>query len=187
MSAPRPSDAAFVKRLTRYIKGRPVSEAFFEWQERTDDEHHIILFTDSDWATDTRARKSRSGGVLMIGRHTVAHWGKQQDRIALSTAEAELKSSCKGIAELIGLKNIWKFLTGRAPTLEHRIDASATEKFVQRQGNGTMKHLDIRELWVQEANLEYKIATVKIPRSENQQTFYAAHREAATSTTCSTI
>ena len=103
----------------------------------------------------------------MLGPHCVAHWGKQQDKIALSTAEAELKSSCKAMVEMLGVQNIQAFLTGRTWKLEHVIDASATEKIIHRQGAGPLKHLDVRSLWIQEARMDHKVRLIRVPRSEN--------------------
>ena len=103
----------------------------------------------------------------MLGPHCVHHWGKQQDRIALSSGEAELKATCKGVSELLGMAQIMNFFTRQSQALEHRMDASATERMVLRQGSGQLKHLDIRELWVQAAVVEHGIKVVKIPRTEN--------------------
>ena len=103
----------------------------------------------------------------MLGAHCVQHWGKQQDRVALSSGEAELKSSCKGLVELLGMNQIQLFLTGHSSALEHRIDASAAERMLLRQGAGTQKHLEVRQLWTQQAVIDYNIKVLHIPRIEN--------------------
>ena len=38
---------------------------------------------------------------------------------------------------------------------------------VLREGSGTIKHLEIKELWVQEAIRDHKILVNKIPREQN--------------------
>ena len=95
------------------------------------------------------------------------HWCRLQDRIALSSAEAELKASCKGLAEALGLREAVEFLTGRPCTLRHFTDASAGHSVLKRQGAGTMKHLSVRELWCQEVMLRERTDTVKISRNIN--------------------
>ena len=70
---------------------------------------------------------------------TIAHWCRQQDKIALSSAEAELKSSCKGVAEALGLRELTVFLfqgeIGENDCiLEHRMDASAAVGIMRRKG-----------------------------------------------------
>ena len=126
-----------------------------------------MLQTDSDWATCPRTRKSRSGGAIWHGAHCVAFWCRTQDRIARSSGEAELKSSCCGIAELLGMRNLCQFLTGNPCTLTHQLDASAAKSMMLRQGCGNLKHLDLRSLWVQETVLLEHICVQKIPRTSN--------------------
>ena len=98
-------------------------------------------------------------------------WCKQQDRIAVSSAEAELKAACKGVSELLLLSNIAKHLTGREITLTHSLDASACRGVMFREGAGPIKHLDIRQLWVQEIVRERTIEVIKIPRKQNHAYF----------------
>ena len=127
----------------------------------------LTLQTDSDWATCARTRKSRSGGAIWHGAHCVAFWCRTQDRIARSSAEAELKSSCCGLAELLGMRNLCQFLSGRQCTLTHQLDATAAKSMMLRQGCGNLKHLDLRSLWVQEVILLDNITVQKISRASN--------------------
>ena len=90
-----------------------------------------------------------------------------QDTIALSSAEAELKSSCKGLSEALGLTAHVGFLTNRDCKLEHLTDASACLGILQRSGCGRVKHLTVRQLWCQEVFKRPNASTRKIPRSEN--------------------
>ena len=106
----------------------------------------------------------------MNGSHVLLFWCKLQDRIATSSGVAELKSSCKGISELILMRNVATFM-GPAPSLVHCTDANANKGILLRQGAGPVKHLDIRQLWVQEAIQDYQIQVVKIPRENNPSDF----------------
>ena len=127
--------------------------------------------TDSDWATCHRTRRSKSGGVLLNGDHVVHFWCKMQDRVALSSAEAELKAVCKGYAELLHLNNIVTFLRGRSPCLVSNTDATACRGIMLRQGSGPVKHLSIRQLWVQEVVADYQIEVCKLRRDDNLADF----------------
>ena len=108
----------------------------------------------------------------MCGSHLIQFWCKQQDRIAVSSAEAELKAACKGVSELLLLNNIASHVTGRQQILSHSLDASACRGIMFREGAGPIKHLDIRQLWAQEL---IKEGNIEIPRSENSADF-SAHR-----------
>ena len=101
------------------------------------------------------------------GAHTVMHWTKTQDRVAKSSGEAELKSACKGVTELIGLCTTMAFLTKDPVQLEFCIDANATVGMLKREGAGALKHLQVRTLWVQEAATDWNIRIRKVPRAIN--------------------
>ena len=164
MAAPREGDEAVLKNIVRYLRGVPSSGIRFRWQGPVT---ILTVKTDSEWATCSLTRKSKSGGALFWGTHCIGHWCKTQDRIARSSGEAELKAVCKGMAELLGLSFVMEFMLGEIPVMEHWVDANATIGMVHREGSGQLKHLHVRTLWVQEAVREYKIAVKKIPRTSN--------------------
>ena len=94
-------------------------------------------------------------------------WCKLQDRVAPSSAIAELKSACKGYAELLLLKHVRDFMEDTPTSLQsHAIDASAAKGIILRQGAGPVKYLSVRQLWIQEAVKDYGIQVYKIDRTE---------------------
>ena len=103
----------------------------------------------------------------MRGVHSIHWWCKTQDRIARSSAEAELKSTCKGLGEVIGLKQVVDFFSGVKFAITLTIDAQATFGLLLRQGAGALTHLDIRTLWIQEALKEWSVGVYKVPRKHN--------------------
>merc|ERR1711965_613370 len=56
-------------------------------------------------------------------------------------------------------------------TLENAIhlgtDSSAAKSFVSRRGLGKMRHIDIRDLWLQKEVLEGKVLVSKVVGTEN--------------------
>eukprot|EP00973_Karenia_brevis_P042677 5906052-Karenia_brevis.AAC.1 len=76
-----------IKRLARYLKGRPRMVIKYKWQGR---EEEMDGYSDSDWAGCRVTGKSTSGGALMMGEHLIKAWARTQQSIALSSAEAEL-------------------------------------------------------------------------------------------------
>ena len=56
----------------------------------------------------------------------------------------------KGISEICGFTNLAEEL-GFDFGIRHLLDASATKGILMRTGAGKIKHLTVRQLWVQEA------------------------------------
>ena len=122
--------------------------------------------SDSDWAGCRRTRRSTSGGVILHGRHLVHHWSRTQAGVALSSAEAELNSMLKCGQELLCLKQFLREMQIHKH-LSIRGDSSAALGIVQRKGCGKVKHLAVKQLWLQEKVAEKEVTVIKIPRKEN--------------------
>ena len=158
-----------MKRMARYLKSHPQCRLQYQWQSMPSG---LSLLTDSDWATCPRTRRSKSGGVIYHGSHPLVWWCKLQDRVVPSSAIAELKSACKGYAELLLLKHVRDFVENTSTSLQsHAIDASAAKGIILRQGAGPVKYLSVRQLWIQEAVKDYGIQVYKIDREENTADF----------------
>ena len=73
-----------------------------------------------------------------------------------------------GVSELLGMRSFRNFLApGVETNLVHELDAEAAQGILHRQGAGALKHLDIRQLWVQECVLEENIELRHVPRALN--------------------
>ena len=68
MSRPRWSDMRRLKKIGKYLIGKPRLVARFDWQEWPD---RVTTFTDSDWAGCGKTAKSTSGGAVCIGEHVI--------------------------------------------------------------------------------------------------------------------
>ena len=124
--------------------------------------------TDSDWAGEVNSRRSTSGGFILLGNNLIQHWSNLQSTIALSSGEAELNSSVKGVSEGIGIYELWREWHGLTEIgIKLNIDSSAAKGTLSRRGSGRIKHLTTKQLWVQEAIRNYSIEIVKINRSIN--------------------
>ncbi len=163
MSNPMEGDDQVIKRIIRYLKGKPRVAIRYRFQ---DESEKITVFTDSDWAGDETTRKSTSGGVVCRGSHTISWWCKLQSNIALSSCEAELNAALKGAVEGLNVQRLAATL-GDQLTLELKTDASAARGVILRQGVGKVIHLQVKQLWLQENVAAGELTIVKIPRVEN--------------------
>ena len=85
----------------------------------------------------------------MYGSCLVAHWSRTQVSVALSSAEAELNAAVKAACEAIGMKQLCGHL-GMPVTIKMFGDSSAMKGTLSRKGSGKVKHLETRQLWLQE-------------------------------------
>ena len=135
-----------LKRLGRYLLGRPRVELVYKWQKYT---NHLNCFVDSDFAGCKRTRKSTNGGALVHGSHCLKTWSSNQAVIALSSGEAEFYAMVKGASELLGMLSLAQDL--RVPLKGHlHSDSSAAIGISSRRGLGKVKHMHTQYLWIQE-------------------------------------
>ena len=130
----------------RYLKKYPVMAALVPWGV-SEDECDLVAWTDSDWAGDVNARRLTSGGLITYRGTVLMHWSKMQANVALSSAEAELNATVKGLSELIGLNNLISDTMHVKPTMTLCTDASACRGMILRHWTGKVKHLSVKQLW----------------------------------------
>ena len=134
-----------LKRIGRYLVGRPRAVWKYNWQTP----HDITAYSDSDFAGCRRTSRSTSGGIVMRGFHHLKSWSSTQKKITLSSGEAELAACVKTSAEAIGMTQLTAGL-GRELEAEIYVDSSAALSVVSRKGNGKLRHIRVGQLWVQQ-------------------------------------
>ena len=97
----------------------------------------------------------------------MSHWSKRQSNVALSSAEAELNATVKGLSELIGLYHLIEETQKVTVSLILRTDASACKGMLLRHGTGKVKHLSVKQLWAQECVRAYNVTIQRVPREQN--------------------
>ena len=155
-----------MKRIARYLLSRDSVVWRFKWQDEPRFSH---LATDSDWGGSASDRKSTSGGVWMLGDHCIKTWCATQGAFALSSAEAEFYGMIEGVTRAKGLLSLALELGfGELSNVVHLgTDSSAAKSFVSRRGLGKMRHIEIRDLWLQKEVRDGKVEVSKIPGEQN--------------------
>ena len=165
MANPDEDDMGKLKKVVRYLKGRPRYRTLFEYQEKPD---NINVWTDTDFGGCKRSRKSTSGGVIMHGKHTIKTWSTNQAVIALSSGEAEYYGMVKGASVAMGVnalcEDLGRYLSGK---IKVQTDASAAIGIACRIGTGKIRHIEINQLWLQEKVAQGRIEIVKIGTLDN--------------------
>jgi hypothetical protein len=73
-------------------------------KENNYDTYGLNAYSDADWASDAKTRKSTSGGVIFLGSSLVYWSSKQQSNISLSSCESEFIAASELGRELIFLR-----------------------------------------------------------------------------------
>ena len=145
MAVPRRGDWELLRRMGRYLLGKPRATIFYQWQAMPTE---LTAFSDTDWAGCKSTRRSTSGGMVMHGAHLVRSWSRMQNLVALSSAEAELYGTVRASSELLGVRSLARDL-GNWPGARLYADASAALGIIHRQGLGKLRHIDTNSLWLQ--------------------------------------
>ena len=86
--------------------------------------------------------------------------------MALSSAQTELYAAGKTASEGLEIHSVAKDL-GISCGLNLHLDASATMCLVNRRGVGKAKHVDMQNLWIQEASKSGRFTTRKVGTNVN--------------------
>ena len=105
----------------------------------------------------------------MMGGHAIKTWSATQHAYALSSAEAELYGMIEGVTRARGLVNLASELgfSRLSNVIKMGTDSSAAKSFICRRGVGRMRHLAIRDLWLQKEVREGNVEVSKIPGTRN--------------------
>jgi hypothetical protein len=105
----------------------------------------------------------------MIGDHCIKAWAAAQGAYALSSAEAELYGMVEAATRAKGLLSLARELGfgDLSNTIHLGTDSSAAKSFVSRRGLGKMRHLEIRDLWLQKEVRDGLVEVSKIPGDQN--------------------
>lgn len=150
-----------MRKVLRYLAG--TMELVLELS--CGDSDDLVAISDSSWAS-TADRKSTSGCVLMFGSFIISAWSKTQSVIALSSAEAELIALAAAGTYGKFVQSLLQEL-GEVKTLTLATDSTAAIGVVRRRGPGRIRHLDIRELWIQNELRQGSISIMHIPGISN--------------------
>ena len=153
-----------LKRVARYLVGRPRAVLKYGWQGR---EEEVLAYTDADWAGCKSTGRSTSGGALMIGSHFLKGWCRNQASVTLSSAESELVAMCKTSAEALGILAMMKDLGEEAMYATVYADSSAALAIASRKGSGKLRHINVGLLWLQEKESQEELVFAKVVGADN--------------------
>eukprot|EP00435_Cladocopium_sp_Y103_P036481 s3436_g9.t1 len=160
-----PHETAFndLKRLVRYLRGRP-RLVYEYWPQRY--QRELTTYCDSDHAGCLITRRSTTGLITMWGAHNIKHSSNIQSTISLSSGESEYYAIVKAAAVSLSIQALmadW----GLTVSLKIKSDSSAARGTSQRQGLGSTRHIETRYLWVQEKVQRKAFTLEKVSTNSN--------------------
>ena len=133
-----------VKRVIRYV----IHTKELGLMYGGDELNPPVVYVDADWAGDKTTRKSMSGFMATSNGTAVAWCARQQEVVALSSAESEYISMCNGARETVWLRRL---VAGMQvvphvanPTLMHVDNQAAIALAHNTAVNRRNKHIDVR-------------------------------------------
>ena len=164
MSKPNKNSWEMLKRIGRYLKGKPR----LVWNFGCKVEQECIdSTTDANWAGCKRSRKSTSGGTISLGGHLLKSYSKTQAAIAKSSGESELYGVIRISTESLGISTLLEDFGMVGIKCRVGMDANAAIGIVQRSGLNKLRHVELDILWIQEQQSRRLLPLKKIPGPQN--------------------
>nr|GEX98135.1 uncharacterized mitochondrial protein AtMg00810-like [Tanacetum cinerariifolium] len=98
---PKVSHLNAVKRIFRYLKGKPYMGLWYP----KDSPFDLVAYSDSDYAGASLDRKSTTGGCQFLGCRLISWQCKKQIVVATSSIEAEYVAAASGCAQVLLMQN----------------------------------------------------------------------------------
>ena len=155
-----------VKRVIRYVihtKDRGLIFGGTELQPP-------VVYVDADWAGDRETRRSMCGFVAMMSGTAVAWCARQQEVVAMSSAESEYISMCNGAKETAWIRRLFIGLQVlpeiEAPTFMYVDNQAAIALAHNAAVNRRNKHIDVRYHYIRQVVQDGTITIEYCPTDE---------------------
>ena len=105
----------------------------------------------------------------MLGARCLKTWSSTQGAVALNSAEAEFYAMIEATLRTKGLRSL-ALEMGFNPKMDIInlwTDSTAATSFVSRRGLGKMRHVEIRDVWLQREIGEGRVWVFKVKGDEN--------------------
>ena len=164
LQKPTRFDELALKRVLKYV----IMTRDYSMHPEMDDlkkPEQLEIMVDASWAS-AADRKSTSGGIVRLQGFVLGWWSRTQQVVAQSTYEAELLAmnlgACEGryIQQLLGEMNIETKIILMS-------DSQSACRTTVKRGPGRMRHLDIKELWLQGEVRDGHIEVKHVPGETN--------------------
>ncbi|GJV34296.1 putative ribonuclease H-like domain-containing protein [Tanacetum coccineum] len=156
---PKTSHLLAVKRIFRYLKGKPTLGL---WYSR-DSLFERVAYTDSDYTRATLNRKSTTRGCQFLGNRLISWQCKKQTVVVTSTTEAEYVAAASCCGQVLWIQNQLLDYGYNFMNTVINIDNNSTICIIENPvQHSKTKHIEIRHHFIRDCNTKKLIQMVKI-------------------------
>ncbi|GKC35506.1 putative ribonuclease H-like domain-containing protein [Tanacetum coccineum] len=158
------SHLSIVKRIFRYLKGKPKLGLWYPRVSLFD----LEAYSDSDYAGANLDRKSTTGGCQFLGRRLISWQCKKQTIVATSIKEAEYVAATNCCGQVLWIQN---------QMLDYRFNFMNTKIYIDNESticivknpvyHSKSKHIAIRHHFIRDAYEKKLIQVLKIHTDDN--------------------
>ncbi|GJY90610.1 putative ribonuclease H-like domain-containing protein [Tanacetum coccineum] len=161
---PKTSHLSAVKRIFRYLKGKPKLGLWYPRVSSFD----LEAYSDSDYAGANLDRKSTTGGCQFLGRRLISWQCKKQTIVATSTTEAEYVAAANCCGQVLWIQNQMLDYGFNFMNTKIYIDNESTLCIVKNLVfHSKTKHIAIRHHFIRDAYEKKLIQVLKIHTDDN--------------------
>ncbi|GJV12020.1 putative ribonuclease H-like domain-containing protein [Tanacetum coccineum] len=161
---PKVSHLNVIKRIFRYLKGRPKLGLWYP----KDSPFLLEVFLDSDYAGASLDRKSTTGGCQFLGSRLISWQCKKQTVVANSTTEAEYIAASHCCGQVLWIQNqMLDYGYNFMQTKIHVDNESAICVVKNPVYHSKTKHIEIRHHFIRDSYEKRLIEMVKIHTNNN--------------------
>ncbi|GJU40391.1 putative ribonuclease H-like domain-containing protein [Tanacetum coccineum] len=161
---PKTSHLNVVKRIFRYLKGKPKLGLWYPRVSSFD----LEAYSDSDYAGANLDRKSTTGGCQFLGRRLISWQCKKQTIVATSTTEAEYVAAANCCGQVLWIQNQMLDYGFNFMNTKIYIDNESTICIVKNPVfHSKTKHIAIRHHFIRDAYEKKLIQVLKIHTDDN--------------------
>ncbi|GJY87411.1 putative ribonuclease H-like domain-containing protein [Tanacetum coccineum] len=161
---PKTSHLHAVKRIFRYLKGKPKLGLWYPRESSFD----LVAYSDSDYGGANLDRKSTTGGCQFLGHRLISWQCKKQTIVATSTTEAEYVAAANCCGQVLWIQNQMLDYGFNFMNTRIYIDNESTICIVKNLVfHSKTKHIEIRHHFIRDAYEKKLIQVLKIHTDDN--------------------
>ncbi|GJW64301.1 putative ribonuclease H-like domain-containing protein [Tanacetum coccineum] len=156
---PKTSHLNVVKRIFKYLKGKPNLGLWYPRESPFD----LEAFSDSDYGGSNLDRKSTTGGCQFLGQRLISWQCKKQTIVATSTTEAEYVAAANCCGQVLWVQNQLLDYRFNFMNTKIHIDNESTICIVKNPVyHSKTKHIEIRQHFIRDCYEKKLISVEKI-------------------------